>query len=93
MRLKTMSKFSDMLAIMAGDRKTLEKYIPKEPKTPNKEGKFIKAVGGKEFPRRALCDELSIEEHETVVRIFCAELDVMTYHYDCLTVCCECIYY
>lgn len=38
-----MSKFSDMLAIMAGDKKTLEKYIPKEPKvrTLNKEGKFI----------------------------------------------------
>lgn len=38
-----MSKFSDMLAIMAGDKKTLEKYVPKEPKERilNKEGMFI----------------------------------------------------
>lgn len=59
-----MSKFSDMLAIMAGDKKTLEKYIPKEPKTPNKEGKFIikSNFGGYD----AGGDELSTKENAVI---------------------------
>ena len=34
-------QFKDMLAIMAGDEKTLRKYAPKEPKVKEKTGKFI----------------------------------------------------
>ena len=61
-----MNRFSDMLAIMAGDKKTLEKYVPKEPKvrTLNKEGKFIikSNFGGYD----AGGDELSTKENAVI---------------------------
>jgi len=34
-------QFEDMLAIMAGDEKTLRKYAPKEEKVKNKKGLFV----------------------------------------------------